>query len=80
MFIKYQREWSERQFGTGMSTAIDTGTTLIGAPTAAVEAIWSSVPGAQALTGQMAGFWSFRTYLHVFPMFPWRVPTPRSSA
>ena len=49
------------------SAAIDTGTTLIGAPTAAVEAIWGSVPGAQALTGQMAVFWSFRTYFHCRP-------------
>ena len=53
--------------GTGNSAAIDTGTTLIGAPTTAVEAIWSSVPGAEPLSGQMAGFWAFRTYLHVPP-------------
>jgi len=41
------------------TAAIDTGTTLIGGPSTAVTAIWSSVPGAQPLTDQMPGFWSF---------------------
>lgn|SRR6266850_8074671 len=48
--------------GNGNSAAIDTGTTLIGGPTAAVKAIWSAVPGARALSGQFTGFWAFRTY------------------
>ena len=52
--------------GNASSAAIDTGTTLIGAPTAAVTAIWSAVSGARALTGQMAGFWAFRKYF-LFP-------------
>ncbi|KAI6165992.1 aspartic peptidase domain-containing protein [Pisolithus thermaeus] len=39
--------------------AIDTGTTLIGAPTSAVSEIWSAVPGAEALTGQYAGIYAF---------------------
>jgi cathepsin D len=47
--------------GNGNSAAIDTGTTLIGAPTAAVNAIWSAVSGAKPLSGQFAGFWAFRT-------------------
>lgn len=50
------------------TAAIDTGTTLIGAPTTAVTSIWSSIPGAQPLTGQMSGFWEFRTYFHA-PLF-----------
>ncbi|KAI6131532.1 aspartic peptidase domain-containing protein [Pisolithus croceorrhizus] len=39
--------------------AIDTGTTLIGAPTSTVSEIWSAVPGAEALTGQYAGMYAF---------------------
>ena len=42
--------------------AIDTGTSYIGAPTDAVKAIWGAVPGSQALTGDQAGFFAFRTY------------------
>ena len=48
--------------GTGNTAAIDTGTTLIGAPTAAVNAIWGAVSGSVALTGNMSGFYSFRMY------------------
>jgi cathepsin D len=47
--------------GVGSETlaAIDTGTTLIGAPTAAVNAIWGAVSGAEPLTGNFTGFYSF---------------------
>lgn len=45
--------------GNSNSAAIDTGTTLIGAPTAAVNGIWGAVKGAVPLSGQMAGFFSF---------------------
>ena len=50
---------------TGQSalSAIDTGTTLIGGPSDAVQAIWDAVPGHQALTGQMEGFFAFRECL-----------------
>jgi len=40
-------------------SAIDTGTTLIGGPTADVAALWATVPGSAQMTGQMAGFYSF---------------------
>ncbi|KAH9053219.1 acid protease [Lactarius vividus] len=39
--------------------AIDTGTTLIGGPTAAVNAVWAAVPGSVALDGNLAGFFAF---------------------
>ncbi|KAF8554783.1 acid protease [Imleria badia] len=39
--------------------AIDTGTTLIGAPSAITKEIWSNVPGSVALTGQFAGMYAF---------------------
>ncbi|KAH9032625.1 aspartic peptidase domain-containing protein [Lactarius hengduanensis] len=39
--------------------AIDTGTTLIGGPTAAVNAVWAAVPGSEALNGNLAGFFAF---------------------
>ena len=48
--------------------AIDTGTTLIGGPTAAVESIWGAVPGSQALDGNHAGYFAFRTFLLSFPL------------
>ena len=47
---------------SGNSAAIDTGTTLIGAPTDAVNAIWGAVSGSEPLTGNMTGFFAFRTY------------------
>jgi cathepsin D len=45
--------------GSGNTAAIDTGTTLIGAPTAAVTAIWAAVSGSVPLTGNMTGFNAF---------------------
>ena len=48
--------------GTTNTAAIDTGTTLIGAPTAAVDAIWDAVPKSVPLTGNMTGFFSYRMY------------------
>ncbi len=53
--------------GNSNSAAIDTGTTLIGAPTAAVNGIWGAVKGAVPLSGQMAGFFSFRTCFYCTP-------------
>jgi hypothetical protein len=48
--------------GSANSAAIDTGTTLIGAPTNAVNAIWGAVSGAVPLSGNMSGFYAFRMY------------------
>jgi len=45
--------------GSAKLAAIDTGTTFIAAPSAAVTAIWSAVPDAKPLSGEWAGFWSF---------------------
>ncbi|KAI0250106.1 aspartic peptidase domain-containing protein [Lactifluus subvellereus] len=45
--------------GNTNTAAIDTGTTLIGGPTAAVVAIWGAVPNSAPLAGNMAGFFSF---------------------
>jgi len=44
--------------GTTALAAIDTGTTLIGGPTADVAAIWAAVPGSQASQDQQ-GFFEF---------------------
>ena len=43
---------------------IDTGTSLIGGPTAAVEAIWGAVPGSEPFGG---GAFSFRTFFSSLP-------------
>ncbi|KAI0338296.1 acid protease [Trametopsis cervina] len=40
------------------AAAIDTGTTLVGGPTDAVQAIWEAVPGSQPVRS-MQGFFSF---------------------
>ncbi|KDQ55714.1 hypothetical protein JAAARDRAFT_37134 [Jaapia argillacea MUCL 33604] len=45
--------------GNSALAAIDTGTTLIGGPSAGVQAYWAGVPGSQALTGQYQGFYAF---------------------
>ncbi|KAI0319007.1 aspartic peptidase domain-containing protein [Amylostereum chailletii] len=39
--------------------AIDTGTTLVGGPTAAVTAFWDAVDNSQSLGNQMPGFWAY---------------------
>ncbi|KAF9232681.1 aspartic peptidase domain-containing protein [Melanogaster broomeanus] len=39
--------------------AIDTGTTLIGAPSSIAASFWSNVPNSEALTGQYEGLYAF---------------------
>lgn len=46
--------------------AIDTGTTLLGAPSTVAQQFWSNVPGSVALTGQYQGMYAFRKRLQ-FP-------------
>jgi cathepsin D len=43
-----------------VNAAIDTGTTLIGGPSADVKNIWAAVPNSQPMDGLMEGFYSFR--------------------
>jgi len=45
--------------GSDALSAIDTGTTLIGGPSDGVQAIWKAVPNSAALSGDMAGFFSY---------------------
>ncbi|KAF9805835.1 hypothetical protein IEO21_08924 [Rhodonia placenta] len=45
--------------GDSALAAIDTGTTLIGAPAAAAEAIYGAITGSQALTGEYEGYYTF---------------------
>ena len=51
--------------GDAALSAIDTGTTLIGGPSSAVNAIYGAIDGAQPLGGQMEGFWAFREYSQI---------------
>ncbi|KAF9651450.1 aspartic peptidase A1 [Thelephora ganbajun] len=44
---------------SGNIAAIDTGTTLIGGPSAAVQAVYAQIPGSQPLSGNLAGFYGF---------------------
>lgn len=48
---------------SGNLAAIDTGTTLIGGPSAAVSAIYAQIPGSQQMAGNLAGFYGFRVFL-----------------
>ncbi|THH01104.1 hypothetical protein EW026_g1545 [Hermanssonia centrifuga] len=47
--------------GDAALSAIDTGTTLIGGPTDGVQALYSAISGSQALSGQMEGFFAYRS-------------------
>lgn len=49
--------------GSEAYAAIDTGTTLVGGPAAAISAIYSKIPGAQAGTGQLEGYWTYRAHI-----------------
>lgn len=42
------------------NAAIDTGTTLIGGPSADVQNIWAAVPNSQPMDGSLQGFYGFR--------------------
>lgn len=46
--------------GLAAMCVIDTGTTLIGGPSADVQALWASIPSSQPLTGRYTGFYGFR--------------------
>ena len=48
--------------GSAAIAAIDTGTTLIGGPTADVQAIYNAIPGSQAVPNS-GGLYAFRKYL-----------------
>lgn len=48
--------------GNAALSAIDTGTTLVGGPSSAVQALFSAIPNSVALSGQMQGFFGFRMY------------------
>ena len=48
--------------GNAALAAIDTGTTLVAGPSDGVAAIYNAIPGSQALSGQMAGFFTFRAF------------------
>ena len=42
---------------------VETGSTLIGGPTAAISAIYAQIPGSQPLTGNFAGYYGFRVFV-----------------
>lgn len=53
----------DKPTGDSSAAVIDTGTSLLGGPSADVAAIYSAIPGSQALTGENAGFYSLRRRL-----------------
>ena len=42
--------------------AIDTGTTLIGGPSAVVSAFYAKIPGSQMGAGSLQGYYTFRMF------------------
>jgi len=47
------------QSGADALAAIDTGTTLVGGPAAAVAEIYANIPGSEAGTGDMEGYYTY---------------------
>lgn len=48
--------------GNDALAAIDTGTTLIGAPSSVITNLIAAIPNSAALSGAMEGFISYRTF------------------
>lgn len=46
--------------GTSSYAAIDTGTTLVGGPSAAIQAIYAQIPGSTPGTGNYEGYFIYR--------------------
>ena len=53
--------------GSASYAAIDTGTSLVIGPTAGIEALYSQIPGSEALSGQNEGYWAYRTSRRPLP-------------
>ncbi|KAG2142885.1 aspartic peptidase domain-containing protein [Suillus bovinus] len=53
--------------GSSSYSAIDTGTTLVGGPSSAIQNIFAQIPGSQAGTGNWQGYWMYpcNTAVHV---------------
>ncbi|KAI6126192.1 hypothetical protein EDD16DRAFT_1516966, partial [Pisolithus croceorrhizus] len=45
--------------GSSAYAAIDTGTTLVGGPSSAIQNIFAQIPGSQPGTGSWAGYYSY---------------------
>ncbi|KAG2040135.1 aspartic peptidase domain-containing protein [Suillus americanus] len=45
--------------GSSSYSAIDTGTTLVGGPSSAIQNIFAQIPGSQAGTGNWQGYWTY---------------------
>lgn len=48
--------------GTDSYSAIDTGTTLVGGPTAAIQSIFAQIPGSAPGTGSYEGYYTYRKF------------------
>ncbi len=46
--------------GSASYAAIDTGTTLVGRPADSISALYAHIPGSEALTGDDAGYYTYR--------------------
>jgi cathepsin D len=53
--------------GESSYAAIDTGTTLIGAPAAQVAAVYASIPNSAVGTGNYEGYYTYRASLTCLP-------------
>ena len=51
------------------TAVVDTGTTVVAGPTAAISAIYAQIPGSQPLTGNLTGYYGFRMFCFLFAKF-----------
>ena len=51
--------------GQASYAAIDTGTTLVGGPTAVIAGMFAQIPGAAPGTGDYASYWTYRECLPI---------------
>ena len=50
--------------GSSSYSAIDTGTTLIGGPQAAIQAIYATIPDSSPASGNFEGYYTYRGSIH----------------
>ncbi len=56
-------QWVSLAAGSASYAAIDTGTTRVGGPADSTSALYAQIPGSDALTGDNAGYYTYREVL-----------------
>ncbi len=53
-------QWVSLDTNSASYAAIDTGTTRVGGPADSISALYAQIPGSEALTGDSAGYYTYR--------------------